>query len=141
LAVTKFSVNKLTSSDLTLTAATGQKVLQPMSPYSRISQLVHTLARCLVGTATIVTASSIVQAVERLGPSSHKTGLVISEIMYHPAERSDALEGEFIEIYNTNPAEEIIGGFRLSGEVDYTFPANTRIPGYGYLIIAAKATD
>ena len=61
--------------------------------------------------------------------------------MYNPAPRTDGLNAEFIEIYNTNPSEEIIGGFRLSGEVDFTFPANTRIPGYGYLVIAGSATD
>jgi hypothetical protein len=42
-------------------------------------------------------------AAEPLGPSSRRTGLVISEIMYHPAARADGKNLEFIEIFNSEP--------------------------------------
>ena len=57
-------------------------------------------------------------------PSARHTGLIISEIMYHPADREDNAELDFIEIVNVEPVAINIGGYRLSGEVDYTFPAD-----------------
>src|SRR5262249_39639809 len=39
--------------------------------------------------------------VEPLGPSSRRTGLTISEIMYHPRSRTDGRNLEFIELFNT----------------------------------------
>src|SRR5207248_3280242 len=37
------------------------------------------------------------------GPSSRKTPISISEVMYKPASRGDSNNLEFIEIYNSNP--------------------------------------
>ncbi len=78
---------------------------------------------------------------EPLGPSSRRTGLVFSEIMYHPANRADGRNVEFIEIYNSNPFFEDLSGYRLSGEVDYTFPVGTRIEGLSYLVVAPAPQD
>jgi len=55
---------------------------------------------------------------EPLGPSSRKTGLVISEIMYKPAPRSDLRNLEYLELYNSNPFFEDISGYRISGDID-----------------------
>ncbi|MDB6033249.1 MAG: hypothetical protein JWM16_3587, partial [Verrucomicrobiales bacterium] len=79
--------------------------------------------------------------VEPLGPSSRRTGLVFTEIMYHPAPRTDAKRQEFIELYNSNPTIEDISGFRISGDVDYTFAPGTIIPGGGFLVIAKNPAD
>jgi hypothetical protein len=35
------------------------------------------------------------------GPSSRRTGLAITEIMYHPADRTDGRNLEFIELFNS----------------------------------------
>lgn len=78
---------------------------------------------------------------EGAGPSSRRTGLAISEIMYHPAARADERDLEFIELYNSNPYPEDLGGWRLSGDWDYTFPEATILPGFGYLVLAASPTD
>ena len=40
---------------------------------------------------------------EKPGPSSRRSPLVISEIMYHPPTREDGANLEFIEIYNSQP--------------------------------------
>jgi len=80
-------------------------------------------------------------APEPIGPSSRRSGLVISEIMYNPTNRADLRELEFIEIYNSNPWSENIGGYRLSGEIDYTFPAGTTIGALGYLVVAPVPAD
>lgn len=78
---------------------------------------------------------------EALGPSSRRTGLVISEIMYHPLLRPDGLNGEFVELFNSERTPANIGGFRLSGDADFTFPTNTTIPGLGFLVVAAAPAD
>src|SRR5216117_4154998 len=73
---------------------------------------------------------------EPLGPSSRRTGLVISEIMYHPLPRADGKNLEFIEIYNSEATPADISGFRLSGAVDFTFPTNTILAPLSFLAVA-----
>jgi regulation of enolase protein 1 (concanavalin A-like superfamily) len=78
---------------------------------------------------------------EPLGPSSRRTGLVISEIMYHPQSRTDGRNLEFIEILNTQPYFEDIGGYSISGDVSFTFPPGTRLVSGAYLVVAAAPAD
>lgn len=73
---------------------------------------------------------------ERLGPSSRRTGIVISEIMYHPSTRTNAGGAEFVEIYNSQPIPENIGGWRLSGDWDYTFALGTILAPGQFLVVA-----
>ncbi len=75
------------------------------------------------------------------GPSTRRTGLVISEIMYRPAPRADGRIVEFIELYNSNPFFHDLSGHRLSGDVDFTFPSGTTIPGGGFVVVAANPAD
>ena len=79
--------------------------------------------------------------VEPPGPTSRRTGLVISEIMYHPASRIDGRSIEFVELYNSNPFYEDISGYRITGDVGYTFPPGTILQGGGILVIAKNPTD
>ena len=78
---------------------------------------------------------------EPAGPSSRRSGLVITEIMYHPTNRPDGRNLEFIEIYNSNPWSEDLGGHRLTGSADYTFPPGTVISAMGYRVVAAIPAD
>src|SRR6185436_18302068 len=81
---------------------------------------------------------------EPIGQADRKTGLVISEIMYHPGNSRGTIntnaEGfvtnslEFIELFNTMGTPEDISGFRVSGDVDYTFAPGTILPGGGFLV-------
>ncbi len=73
---------------------------------------------------------------EPIGPSSRRTGLVFSEIMYRPANRADTNNLEFVEIYNGGFVFEDLTGFRLSGAIDFTFPTNTALPAGGLLVVA-----
>ncbi|HKX62467.1 MAG TPA: lamin tail domain-containing protein, partial [Verrucomicrobiae bacterium] len=70
---------------------------------------------------------------EPLGPSSRRSGLVISEIMYHP--KTTNLH-EYIEIFNSNPFFEDLSGYSISGAIDYTFPPGTVIQGGSFLVLA-----
>ncbi len=76
---------------------------------------------------------------EPLGPSSRKTPIVISEIMYKPAARADDNNVEFVELYNTNPWFHDIGGYQLVGDsMSHTFPAGTIIQGGAFLVVGAS---
>ena len=75
------------------------------------------------------------------GPSSRRTALAITEIMYHPTNRPDGRNLEFIELYNSGLWAEDLSGYRLSGDVDYTFPPGTTLPARGYLVVAANPAD
>ena len=63
-------------------------------------------------------------------------GIVISELMYHPAPDVD---DEYVELYNPTASrlhlEELDGTWRLDGAVDYTFPTSTSIAAGGRLIV------
>ena len=61
--------------------------------------------------------------------------------MYKPAPRTDGANLEFVELYNSNPFFEDISGYRLSGEIDYTFPPNTVLRGGAYLVVAKSPVD
>ena len=75
------------------------------------------------------------------GPSSRKTGIVISEIMYKPAPRVDGNNTEFLELYNSNPFFQDIGGYQIVADnMSYTFTAGTLIPGGAYYVVAASPT-
>lgn len=73
---------------------------------------------------------------EPMGPSTRRTGLVFSEIMYHPAPRPDTNSLEFIEVHNAGMIFEDLTGFRISGAVDFAFPAGTKLPAGGVIVIA-----
>src|SRR3954467_3258705 len=76
---------------------------------------------------------------EPVGPSSRKTGLVITEIMYNPRpvpNLATNLTLEFIELFNSKPWQENIGGFAIDGSVHYTFPSNSVLAAGSYLVVA-----
>jgi len=75
------------------------------------------------------------------GPSSRRTGLVFSEIMYHPPDRADGRSLEFIELYNARSVEEDLTGWRISGDVEYDFPAGFRLQSGEFVVLAASPDD
>ncbi len=67
------------------------------------------------------------------------TVVVFNEIQYHPAGANDP-SLEFVEIYNQNAVNIDLTGWRISGDLDFDFPAGTTIEGNSYLVIAANPT-
>lgn len=104
------------------------------------TQLVSAQFRDLTSVTNGVTALSRLDR-EPLGPSSRHTGLVISEIMYHPATAPEGMNLEFIELFNTQPFFEDISGNRISGDVDFTFPEGTVIQAGAFLVVAPVPAD
>ncbi len=86
-------------------------------------------------------ATAIVPPVEPLGQSSRRTSLVISEVMYNPQDRPDAINLEFVELFNSLSTPEDISGWRLDGDADFTFPAGTIVPAGGFLVVASAPED
>jgi regulation of enolase protein 1 (concanavalin A-like superfamily) len=103
-----------------------------------------TTQNALVQFRDIITVSNAVLGsltipLEPLGPSSRKTPIAITEIMYKPAPRTDSNNLEFVEIYNSNPYFHDISNYRLvANNLTYTFPAGTVLPGGAFLVIAAS---
>ena len=96
----------------------------------------------VTGSAGAVTSAAVtVTAAYFTGPTSRRTPLAISEIMYHPAARADGRDLSFVELFNSNPFPEDLGGFRLSGAADFTFPAGTRVAAGGFAVVAAQPAD
>jgi hypothetical protein len=90
-----------------------------------------------VSTNLVVSASS--NPHEPIGPSSRKSPIVVSEIMYKPAPRTDGNNIEFVELYNSNPWFQDISGYQITcADMNYTVPQGTVIPGGGYLVVAAS---
>jgi hypothetical protein len=87
------------------------------------------------------TAAFAQPVTEAPGPSTRRSPITFSEIMYKPAKRLDARNLEFVELYNSNPWPEDISGFRLGGQIDFTFPAATAIAAQSYIIVAAVPAD
>ncbi|MFT5241413.1 MAG: hypothetical protein ACI9X0_002394 [Kiritimatiellia bacterium] len=69
----------------------------------------------------------------QLNPSSHRTCVIISEIMYNAPGTND---GDFVEVFNTRPVDVDISGWRISGDTDYTFPSNTILSAREFRVIA-----
>jgi hypothetical protein len=88
--------------------------------------------------ATAVVATTV-NPHEPLGPSSRNTAIVISEIMWKPAPRTDGNNVEFLEIYNSNPYFQDISSYTVTcADMNYTFPANTLIPAGAFFVLAAS---
>jgi hypothetical protein len=62
------------------------------------------------------------------------TTLVFNEVMYHPAGNEPT--NEWVELYNQMAVDLDISNWRLGGDVDFTFPNNTRVPGRGFIVVA-----
>ncbi|HLH55778.1 MAG TPA: lamin tail domain-containing protein, partial [Verrucomicrobiae bacterium] len=90
-------------------------------------------------TVTNGVVGAVTNPLEPLGPSSRKTPIVISEIMYKPAPRTDGNNIEFIELYNSNPWYQDISNYKLLGNnLSYTFAPGTILNGGAFLVIAAS---
>jgi hypothetical protein len=92
----------------------------------------------VVGVPSLVNLSD---GYEPLGPSSRRTGLVISEIMYHPLPRLDNRQLEYIELFNADSTPSDLSQYRIEGAIDYTFPAGTWLAAGAFLVLAKSPAD
>lgn len=74
---------------------------------------------------------------ESLGPSNRRTGVIFSEIMYHPRPRPDGKNLAFIEIYNGEPIFTDFTGWTITGGIEFAFPDGFRLQAGQLAVIAA----
>ena len=90
-----------------------------------------------VGETSVTRADSpfVPDDYEPLGPSSRRTPLVISEIMYNPPTG----QNEFIELCNTHHLAQDVSGFQIEVPGDqvfiHTFPPNTVLQPQIFLVV------
>jgi len=87
------------------------------------------------------TGRQVSAGVEPPGPSSRRTGIAITEINYHPPTRIDGRDGEFIELFNTEPYDIELTGWRIAGDVAYLFPSGTVLRAGTLLVVASDPAD
>ena len=61
--------------------------------------------------------------------------LIFNEIQYHPL--NPATQTEWVELRSLQAVDVDIGGWRIEGGIDYTFPNGTVMPGLGHIVVAA----
>ncbi len=104
---------------------------------SRLACIVTTFILSIVCFSEVSQAATVsTNGFEPLGPSSRRTALVISEIMYAPADKWGPKELEFIELWNSGIITEDLTGHRLTGEIEYTFPPGTTLAPQQFLVVA-----
>lgn len=92
--------------------------------------------RCVFAVRSeLLRAASLVAAALLVLPSMQAQGVLINEIMYHPP-GTNRLD-QWFELYNPGPTPVVLDGWRVKGDVDFTFPAASALPAGGYLVVAA----
>jgi hypothetical protein len=76
----------------------------------------------------------VITCVVALWATRPSIGLVISEVMYHPADGSEALE--FIELYNNRAVFEDLTGYAFTNGIEYAFRPGTTLEAKQYLVVA-----
>lgn len=67
-------------------------------------------------------------------PGSTSVALVVSEIMYHPADEGESLE--FIELYNDQAVFEDLSSYAFTRGIEYTFGPETILGAKQYMVVA-----
>ena len=75
------------------------------------------------------------------GPGSRRNPIAVTEIAASPAPRADGRDLRFLELYNSAPYAQRVGGYRLSGGLSYTFPAGEKIPAHATVVLAPSPAD
>ncbi|MEW6155931.1 MAG: lamin tail domain-containing protein [Verrucomicrobiota bacterium] len=115
----------------------GSEVLFGLAVASHRSNSVATAEFRDFGPTSNATDFVFTKRSEPLGPSNRRTGLIFSEIMYHPPDREDGKNLEFIEIYNAESIFVDFTGWRISGAVDYKFPDGYKLAAGDFVVVAA----
>ena len=74
-----------------------------------------------------------------VAPARADAVVTFNEIHYHPA--GDAEPLEFVELFNPLSISMDVSGWTIGGDVRFTFPPDTYIPGHGFLVIARSPSD
>jgi hypothetical protein len=128
---------------VTWTSATTWQVTVPVAPgISAVALDAYDFAGNLIGGDSIDVESTTL-----IDPAA-AGNLVISEIMYHPADPTPAEQNagftdpdqfEYLELMNIGPNPVNLTGVHFSAGIDYTFDSGTLDPGGTLLIVRERA--
>jgi regulation of enolase protein 1 (concanavalin A-like superfamily) len=90
-----------------------------------------------LGTVTAPSVGPIPREAEPLGPSNRRAGVVLSEIMFNPPPRLDTNNLEFVEIYNGESIFVDLTGWKITGGIEYQFPAGFQLQAGEFAVVAA----
>ena len=121
--------------------ALSEEALLGLAVSSHSSEAAATAKFRDFGHAGMEAKGAIPYDVEPPGPSSRRTGLTITEIMYHPPERGDGRDMEFVELMNTDAIPHDVGGFQLDGSIAYVFPEGIVLPPGSIVVVAKSPVD
>jgi len=68
-----------------------------------------------------------------LSAKANDAAVIINEIQYHPLTGGT----EWIELHSLTGVDIDLSGWRLANAIDYAFPEGSKIPGHGFLLVAA----
>ena len=105
------------------------------------NQLVVAEVRDFGGMTTEPTLTHLPADFESLGPSSRRTPIAISEIMFHPLPGADGKDLEYVELFNSGSTPYSLETFRLRGDIQYDFPAGTVMAPGSFLVVAHAPAD
>jgi len=84
-----------------------------------------------------VTTNTFALPTEPPGPTSRRTGLSITEIMYNPKRPAGMTNSlEFIELFNGYALDERMDGWRVTGSINFTFPTGFVLKAGAYVVLA-----
>ena len=116
----------------------GSPVYVGLSASSRKSDAATLVRFHDYGPTTSEVVEPVVITREPPGPTSRRTGLVFSEILYHPGPTPGVTNNlEFVEIFNAGGVFEDLGGWTLDGAIQFTFPAGFRLEAGALVLISA----
>ena len=78
---------------------------------------------------------------EPIGPASRRNPIAVTEIAASPPLRADGRDLRFIELYNSAPYPQRVGGYELSGALSYKFPSGAQIPAKSFVVVAPSPED
>ena len=73
-------------------------------------------------------------------PTLHVSGqsIVISELMYHPVDGTNPVDGdlyEFVELFNAGPSSYDLKDAEFTAGISYTFSSSLVLPPSGYVVV------
>ena len=90
------------------------------------------------GPATSPQTATFTHSREGLDVSSRRTKIVFSELHYNPAPSGPGAIPPFIELFNAGDIPEDLSGWRITGGVEFTFPAGFRLQAGQFAVVSAN---
>ncbi len=118
--------------------ALGTEVYVGFAVASQNAEAASTVKFRDYGPAVSPVEGTFVNDRETLTPSSRRTGLILSEIMYRPKRLvGDTNTLEFVELFNAGAIFQELTGWKLAGGIEFNFPVGFKLEAGQFVVVAA----